>query len=89
MNVFSGGSGIRVQGFNLNNQLLDFTKPSNSVLPGNIRQSKANHIEPGKRSMSSACPTIYTDKNGDVVSVVAAAGGMQIISSVNSVCFQI
>ena len=88
LSFFRYGSGVfaKQHGFYFNNQLSDFTQPRNNTQQG-VKQSKANYIKPGKRPMSSACPTIYIDENGNVVSLVAGAGNMAIISAVNSVSF--
>lgn len=44
--------------------------------------SPANYIEAGKRPMSSMCPSIILDGNGDVKMVIGGAGGTKIITSV-------
>jgi gamma-glutamyltranspeptidase len=46
------------------------------------KPSKANYIEPGKRSVSTACPTIVVDKNGSVKMVVGGSGALRITSGV-------
>lgn len=64
-------------GIIFNNQMNDFSTPGLSNHYG-IPSSPANFIKPGKRPMSSMCPTIFTDKNGDFVLAAGAAGGSKI-----------
>lgn len=64
-------------GIILNNQMDDFSTPG-VVNSYGIPSSPANFITPGKRPMSSMSPTIFTDKNGDFVLGVGAAGGSKI-----------
>jgi len=64
-------------GIILNNQMNDFSTPGVTNFYG-IPSSPANYIEPGKRPMSSMCPTIFTDTNGDFVLGAGAAGGSKI-----------
>lgn len=64
-------------GIILNNQMDDFSTPGAVNFYG-IPSSPANFIAPGKRPMSSMSPTIFTDKNGDFVLGVGAAGGSKI-----------
>ena len=49
------------------------------------KASKANYIQPGKRSVSTACPTIIVDKNGSVRLVVGGSGGLRITPGVVTV----
>lgn len=58
-----------------NDEMADFVTPGRSAL------GKENYIEPGKRPMSSMCPSIVVDRNDDVVLVIGAAGGKQITSA--------
>jgi len=64
-------------GIIFNNQMNDFSTPGVTNFYG-IPSSPANYIKPGKRPMSSMCPTIFTDTNGDFVLGAGAAGGSKI-----------
>lgn len=64
----------------------DFSTPGVTNYYG-IPSSPANFIEPGKRPLSSMCPTIFTDKNGDFVLGAGAAGGSKITISTAYVWF--
>ncbi|XP_001947868.2 scoloptoxin SSD14 [Acyrthosiphon pisum] len=64
-------------GIIFNNQMNDFSTPGVSNHYG-IPSSPSNYIKPGKRPMSSMCPTIFTDENGDFALAVGAAGGSKI-----------
>lgn len=64
-------------GIIFNNQMDDFSTPGVVNFYG-IPPSPANFIQPGKRPMSSMCPSIITDENGDLVLAMGAAGGAKI-----------
>lgn len=67
------GSGRRVEGFFLNNQLTDFSWSSaGDTLPA------ANAIAPGKRPRSSMSPLIVLDHDGRFVGALGSPGGNAI-----------
>lgn len=47
-----------------------------------LSPSPANYISPGKRPLSSMCPSIILDKNDDALLLVGSAGGSRITTSV-------
>ncbi|XP_034477501.1 scoloptoxin SSD14-like [Drosophila innubila] len=80
-NYFGAQVRSRRTGIILNDQMNDFSTPGkNSV--DNIPPSPSNFIKPGKRPMSSFCPSIVLDNNGNVKLIVGAAGGPRITTSV-------
>lgn len=73
-------------GIILNDGMDDFSVPGRNNSYG-MPPSPANFIKPSKMPLSSMCPTIMLDANGDVELVLGAAGGSKITSSVAYVRF--
>ena len=72
-------------GILLNDNMGDFAYENIANLY-EVEPSKANFAKPGKRPLSSMCPTVVLDEYGDVVLVVGASGGTRITTSVAQVC---
>lgn len=68
----------------LNNEMDDFSTPGIKNDFG-FEPSPANFIKPGKRPLSSMCPNIIVNQNGDVVFVSGSAGGSKITTTVSYV----
>ncbi|XP_071794939.1 glutathione hydrolase 1 proenzyme-like isoform X3 [Asterias amurensis] len=49
---------------------------------------EANKLEPGRRSMSTVCPTVITEEDGSVKEIVGTSGGLRIISTTAWVMFR-
>ncbi|ROL51996.1 Glutathione hydrolase 1 proenzyme, partial [Anabarilius grahami] len=81
-NYFGSGVMSRSTGIIFNDQMCDFSDPK-SVLN---EINRNNLIKPGKRPLSSKCPTIILDKQSRKVKmVVGGAGGTNITTSVAQV----
>jgi gamma-glutamyltranspeptidase/glutathione hydrolase len=68
------GSSINVGGFFLNNELTDFNEQ-----PRENGKLVPNHVQPGKRPLSSMAPTIVYGKDGKPWLALGSAGGRTII----------
>ena len=78
---FGGFVVVKGYGFLLNNEMGDFNpRPGHTDRTGRIG-TPPNLVEPGKRMLSSMCPTIVSD-DGRVVLVTGSPGGRTIINTV-------
>ncbi|MBA4019571.1 MAG: gamma-glutamyltransferase [Pirellula sp.] len=79
---------VRGAGFILNNELTDFNwKPGVTDRTGRIG-TPANQIAPGKRMLSSQCPTIIA-RDGKLVLVTGSPGGRTIPNTVINVVLNV
>ena len=62
----------------------DFSTPGMRNAYG-FPPSRSNFIRPFKRPMSSMCPTIILNQDGDVVHIVGASGGSRITTTTSFV----
>lgn len=85
----SWGSYVHLKdtGIILNNEMDDFSTPG-KVNEFGLPPSPANYIVPLSRPISSMCPTILVDANGDAVLISGSAGGTKITTSVAFVSFR-
>ncbi|RZM32677.1 MAG: gamma-glutamyltransferase, partial [Sphingomonas sp.] len=72
------GSGLSVDGVQLNNELTDF-----DFVPEKNGNLVANRVAGGKRPRSSMSPTIVYNPDGSVRIAIGAAGGSTIIAQVS------
>jgi gamma-glutamyltranspeptidase/glutathione hydrolase len=78
---FGGKLMVRGAGFLLNNEMGDFNpRPGVTTRSGRIG-TPANEVAPGKRMLSSMCPTVVA-RDGRAVLVTGSPGGRTIINTV-------
>lgn len=87
----SFGSGILVEGggFLLNNELDDFAIQVGQPNLFGLVGGEANAIAPGKRPLSSMCPTVVRGRGGELVLVLGSPGGPRIITAVLQVLLRV
>ncbi len=80
--IFSFGAKVvgSETGIFYNNEMDDFSTPGTVNVFG-ISPSPINYIKPGKRPLSSMCPSVFVDSAGDVMLVVGGSGGPRITTS--------
>jgi gamma-glutamyltranspeptidase/glutathione hydrolase len=79
---------VREAGFLLNDEMMDFNwQPGVTDRKGGIGTTP-NQIAPGKRMLSSQCPTIIS-KNGKVLLVTGSPGSRTIINTVLSIVINV
>ncbi len=81
--VVAPGTGVL-----LNNEMDDFTARQGAPNLFALVQGSANAIAPGKRPLSSMCPTIIT-RDGKLVMVAGTPGGGRIISAMVQVILNV
>lgn len=74
-------------GIVMNSGMDDFSV-ENATNSFGLEWSEANLIAPGKRPLSSMCPTVLTEPSGAVHTVIGGAGGSRITSGTAQILFK-
>lgn len=85
---FGAGVTSHTTGIILNSGMNDFSIPKAKSFFG-IPFSPANAIAPGKRAVSSMCPSVIVNGEGEVRLVIGASGGTKITTAVAYVIMRI
>ncbi|XP_021926880.1 gamma-glutamyltranspeptidase 1-like isoform X2 [Zootermopsis nevadensis] len=85
---FGAGVTSHRTGIILNSGMNDFSIPKAKSYFG-IPFSSANSITPGKHAVSSMCPSVIVNGNGDVRLVIGGSGGTKITTAVAFVIMRI
>lgn len=88
-NSWGSGVWVRGAGFMLNDEMDDFAAQPGMPNMFGLVQGEQNAVQPGKRMLSAMTPTIVTDRNGQVLLVVGAAGGPTIITGTSEVILNV
>ncbi|MCC6245011.1 MAG: gamma-glutamyltransferase [Gemmatimonadaceae bacterium] len=88
-NSWGSGVWIRGAGFMMNDEMDDFAAQPGTPNMYGLVQGEMNAIQPGKRMLSAMTPTIVTDRAGQVVLVLGAAGGPTIITGTSQVILNV
>lgn len=88
-NSWGSGVWIRGAGFMMNDEMDDFAAQPGTANMYGLVQGEMNAIQPGKRMLSAMTPTIVTDRAGQVVLVLGAAGGPTIITGTSQVILNV
>lgn len=88
-NSWGSGVWVRGAGFMLNDEMDDFAAQPGKPNMFGLVQGEQNAIQPGKRMLSAMSPTIVSDKNGNVLLVIGAAGGPTIITGTSEVILNV
>lgn len=81
INTYFGSKVMTEDGVILNNEMDDFSSPSQTNSYGYI-PTRANFIRPGKRPLSSIGALIALDSDGQVKLITGSAGGSRIITAI-------
>ncbi len=87
-NAFGCRVVVKGAGFILNNEMTDFNHRPGVTTKTGLIGTEANVIAPGKRMLSSMCPTILA-KDGKAVLVTGSPGGRTIINTVLGVVLNV
>lgn len=85
LNGLYGAKVMAPGGFFLNNEMDDFAAQPGQANQYGLVQSEANAVRPGRRPLSSMCPIIVLDAQGEVEAVLGSPGGPTILTTVTQV----